>query len=102
MDIIKKYLKTHHLQKQNYVTVWKKRLLNEKNCFILRQSKLLDEKYTPTLYKGICKTAFKTHYTNHKKKFNTEKNKNDTKLSTEYWKLAHGKISPTGILEYKR
>ena len=29
-----------------------------------------------------------------KKKFNTEKNKNDTKLSTEYWKLAHEKFHP--------
>ena len=33
--------------------------------------------------------------------FNVEKNKNDTKLSTEYWKPANKKIHPD-ILECKR
>ena len=53
-----------------------------------------DETHKPKLYKGICETAFKTPYVNHKKYFNAEKNKNDTKLSTEYWKLANKKLDP--------
>ena len=53
-----------------------------------------DETYKPKLYKGICETTFKKRYANHKKSFNVEKNKNDTKLSTEYWKLANKKLHP--------
>ena len=51
-----------------------------------------DETYKPKLYKGICETTFKKRYANHKKSFNVEKNKNNTKLSTEYWKLANNKL----------
>ena len=51
-----------------------------------------DETYKPKLYKGICETTFKKRYANHKKSFNSEKNKNDTKLSTEYWKLANKEL----------
>ena len=50
--------------------------------------------YKPKLYKGICVTTFKKRYANHKKSFNAEKNKNDTKLSTEYWKLANKNLHP--------
>ena len=50
--------------------------------------------YELKLYKGICKTTFKKRYANHKKSFNVEKNKNDTKLSIEYWKLANNKRHP--------
>ena len=53
-----------------------------------------DETDKPKLYKGICETTFKKRYANHKKSFNVEKNKNDTKLSTEYWKLANNKFHP--------
>ena len=53
-----------------------------------------NETYKSKLYKGICKTTFKKRYTNHKKSFNVEKNKNDTKLSTEYWKLPNNKLHP--------
>ena len=53
-----------------------------------------DEKYKPKLYKGIRETTFKKRYANHKKSFNVEKNKNDTKLSTEYCKLANKKLHP--------
>ena len=42
-----------------------------------------DEKYKPKLYKGIYETTFKKRYAIHKKSLNAEKNKNDTKLSTE-------------------
>ena len=38
--------------------------------------------------------SFKKHYVNHKKMFNAEKNKNDTKLSTDYWELANKKLHP--------
>ena len=53
-----------------------------------------DETYKLKFYKGICETTFKKRYANHKKSFNVEKNKNDTKLSTEYWKLANNKLHP--------
>ena len=37
-----------------------------------------------------------------KKSFNAEKNKKDTKLSTDYWRLATKKLhSPPDILEFK-
>ena len=51
-----------------------------------------DETYKQKLYKGIWKTTFKKRYANHKKLSNAQKNKNDTKLSTEYWKLANKKL----------
>ena len=53
-----------------------------------------DETYKPKLYKGICETTFRKRYDNHEKSFDAEKNKNDTKLSTEYWKLASKKLHP--------
>ena len=46
------------------------------------------------MYKEICETTLKKRYANHKKSFNAENNKNDTKLSTEYWKLANKKLHP--------
>ena len=64
-----------------------------------------DETYKPKLYKGICETTFKKRYANHKKSFNAEKNKNDTKLSTEHWKQAnknlHTRISRSIKGNYK-
>ena len=53
-----------------------------------------NESYKPRLYKLICETSFKKRYANHKKSFNEEKNKNDIKLSTEYWKLANMELHP--------
>ena len=43
-----------------------------------------DKTYKPKLCKRICETIFKKRYANYKKSFNVQKNKNDTKLSTEY------------------
>ena len=43
-------------------------------------------------YKRICKAAFRKCYANQKKKkkpFNKKIYKNDTNLSTEYWKLSN-------------
>ena len=85
MDIIKKYSKTHHVQKQNYLTG---------NVSYNARISCDDEIYKPKLYKGICETIFEKHYGNHKKSFNAEKNKNDSKLSTQYWKLANKKLRP--------
>ena len=48
-----------------------------------------DEKYKPKLYKGICEELL-----THKKSFNVEKHKNETKLSTKYWKLANKELHP--------
>ena len=60
-----------------------------------------DETYKPKLYKGICETTFRKRYDNHEKSFDAEKNKNDTKLSTEYWKLASKKLHPRISLNIK-
>ena len=61
-----------------------------------KKKKRKKEKKTPPpktkLYKGICETTFKKRYANHNKYFNVERNNNDTKLSTEYWKLANKKL----------
>ena len=43
-----------------------------------------DETYKPKLYKRISKNTFEKRSANHKKSSNAEKNKNDTKLSTEH------------------
>ena len=64
--------------------------LNENILYYARIS-CDDETYKRKLYKGICETTFKKRYANHKKSF-VEKNKNDTKLSTKYWKLANKKL----------
>ena len=54
-----------------------------------------DKTHKPSkLYKGICTTTLKKCYINHKKSFNAKKNKNDTKLSTKYWKPANKKLHP--------
>ena len=97
MDIIRKYSKPHLQQKQNSL---KKETypirgacLSENILFYARIS-CDDETYKPKLYKGICETTFKKRNANHKKSFNVEKNKNNTKLSTEYWKLANNKLYP--------
>ena len=55
------------------------RSLPHGKCFILLYHARIscdDETYKPKLCKGICETAFKKRYANHK---NVEKNKNDTK-----------------------
>ena len=92
-------MKTHRFLKQNNATVWKKNcpmrgacLTN--NLLYYAKKSCNDKKHKPNLYKGICKTTFKKRYANHKKSFNKEKNKSDTKLSTEYWNLANKKLHP--------
>ena len=43
--------------------------------------------YGTKVYKGICSTAFKDRYGNHKKAFNKEQYKTDSELSKEVWKI---------------
>ena len=71
--------------------LWVKVLIasvTENNLYYARIS-CDDEIYKPKLYKGIYETPFKKRYANHRKTFNAEKDKNDTKLTTEYWKLVN-------------
>ena len=60
-----------------------------------------DEAYKPKPYKGICETNFKKRYQNHKKSFNVETYKNDTKLSIEYWTLKEKRLNPKVSWEIK-
>ena len=54
-----------------------------------------DEKnYQPRNYKGISENTFKKRYANHKRSFNINRYKNDTKLSVEYWKQKAGNSNP--------
>ena len=82
------------LKKENYPT--RGACLTENVLYYARIS-YDDETYKPKVYKGICETTFKKRYSNHKKSFNAEKSKNDTKLSSDCWKLAnrnlHSRIS---------
>ena len=43
------------------------------------------------VYYGICETAFKLIYANHKKSFNRRNRKSDTELSNEFWKIKDAK-----------
>ena len=45
------------------------------------------------VYYGICETAFKLRYANHKKLFNHRNRKSDTELSNELWKITDNKRS---------
>ena len=81
-----KFLEKRNLSYQRSLPQWKH--------FIYARVSCDDETYKPKLYKGICETTFKKRNANHKKSFNVEKNKNNTKLSTEYWKLANNKLYP--------
>jgi len=43
--------------------------------------------YSEKVYIGLCATTFKKRYANHKKSFTTEKYKNSTALSNEFWRI---------------
>ena len=96
MDIIKNYSKTQRLQKQNHATLWKEKIDQweepAENVWYCNIISCDDKNCKLKLYKGIIETAFNKRYANHKKIFNVEKNKNDTKLCTKYWKLRHKKF----------
>ena len=42
------------------------------------------------IYYGVCETAFKRRYANHKKTFNNIIHQTDTELSNEYWNIISG------------
>ena len=43
--------------------------------------------YKEKVYLGVSGTTFKVRYSNHKKSFTKNHQKNDTELSNEYWKV---------------
>ena len=63
--------------------------------------KCSNSKYKQKRYKGICETAFKERYANHKKSFKLINSKNDTALSIEYWTLKRKQQAPRLTWEIK-
>ena len=65
--------------------------LNEKcltNNVLYKASITPNEENPKTkIYYGVCETAFKRRYANHKKTFNNIKYQTDTELSNEYWNI---------------
>ena len=65
--------------------------LNEKciiNNVLYKASITPNEENPKTkIYYGVCETAFKRRYANHKKAFNKIKCQTDTELSNEYWNV---------------
>ena len=77
----------------------KRKLSNERSCLtenVLYYAKIScdNEKNKLKLPKEFCPTTFNKCYKIRKKSVTAEKNKNDTKLSTEYWKLGNKKPHP--------
>ena len=69
------------------------------NCLlknILSKATVKSDKknYQPRNYKEISENIFKKPYANHKRSFNINRYKNDTKLSVEYWNLKAGNSNP--------
>ena len=65
--------------------------LNEK-CLtnnVLYQASITTTEENPKtkIYYGVCETAFKLRYANHKKTFNNIEYQTDTDLSNEYWNI---------------
>ena len=52
------------------------------------------QNYNEKVYIGLCETTFKKRYANHKKSFTTEKYKNSTALSTEFWNIKEANGQP--------
>ena len=65
-----------------------------KNILCIATIKFDQKNYQPRNYKGISENAFKKRYANHKRSFNINRYKNDTKLSVEYWNLKAGNSNP--------
>ena len=94
MDIIRKYSKLHYHQKKklcNYLekeNFPRRRTCLTKNILYYARISGDDETYKPKLYKEIWEITFEKRYAEK----SAEKNKNDSKLSTEYCKLANKKL----------
>ena len=71
-------------------------LLQEKSLSenTLYQVDISSENFQTKINYGISETKFKTRYSNHKESFNHEKDKNDTQLSNELWKIKASKEEP--------
>ena len=54
---------------------------------VLYKASITPNEENPKIYYGVCKTAFKRRYANHKKTFNNIKYQTDTELSNEYWNI---------------
>ena len=50
--------------------------------------------YQPINYKGNSENTFKMRYAKHKRSFNINRYKNDTKISVEYWDLKARNSNP--------
>ena len=69
----------------------------QENCLsknTLYQADISSENFQTKIYYGISEAKFKTRYSNHKKSFNHEKQKNDTQLSDDLWKIKASKEEP--------
>ena len=93
----------HILKKEQHQKSKTCNCLNKENCPPNNNCLLSNIIYEATLksdhtekkYIGISETTFKKRYANHKQSFNTEKYKNSTTLSTEYWKIKKSGHKPT-------
>ena len=56
--------------------------------------------YHEKVYYGTSEGTFKQRYGNHKKSFNHEKNRADTELSKEYWRLKKLKANPPSTISH--
>ena len=64
------------------------------NILYIATIKFDKKNYQPRNYKEISENTFKKRYANHKRSFNINRYKNDTKLSVEYWNLKAGNSIP--------
>ena len=65
-----------------------------KNIHYIATIKSDKKNYQPRNYKGINENTIKKRYANHKRSFNINRHKNDTKLSVECWNLKAGNCNP--------
>ena len=105
---IKSKISTHNKKILNKPVNQNTRKCNciNKNTFPLNGNSLLEnilniaaiksdrKDYQPRNYKEISENTFKKRYANHKRSFNINRYKNDTKLSVEYWNLKAGNSNP--------
>ena len=74
----------------------KEKCLSENTIYQVDTS---SENFQTKIYYGISEIKFKTRYSNHKKSFNQKKDKNETQLSSELWKIKASKEEP--VLAWK-
>ena len=53
-----------------------------------------NQNYQEKVYFGSCETTFKKRFSNHKKSFNLNEYKNETKLSNEIWRIKKSVYHP--------